>query len=148
MAALARNPRLAEAEFCLGLTHMGVRGARLDESSIRDLFERARWGDTAELDAADRAFSRCAALLGRRPLDAPAYGMPGLSNRELLAYAWSARAATALTRAAAALDTGHPADANQWLTTASGALDNAELVNPARPDTTLRALIQALRSER
>lgn len=147
-AALARNPRLAEADFCLGLVHMGVRGAQLDGSSLQHLFERARWGDTAELDAADRAFARCAASLGRRPLHEPAYGMPGLTNRELLAYAYSARAATALTRAAAALDTGHPTDADQWLTAASEALDKAELVNPWERETTLRELIRKLRAER
>lgn len=147
-AALARDPSLAEAHFCLGLAYLGVQGAQLDARNIQRLFEQARWGDTEDLDAADRAFERCGAAAGRRPLDEPAYGMPGLSNRELLAYAWSARAATALTRAAAALDTGHATDAEQWLAAASGALDNGELVNPDQRDTTLRELIRQLRGAR
>ena len=67
-AALERRPDMAEAALSLGFACLGFHGVELREGSIRDLFERARRGRTADLDAADAAFGRCIAAASKRPL--------------------------------------------------------------------------------
>lgn len=141
--ALRLDPALAEAALCLGFLRLGIREDGLDPEALEELFRRARWGRTEQLQAADEAFNQCLRAAARRPLDAPAGGL-AITNREMLALAWSGTAATALTRAAAAVDTNHTEDARAWARVALSALDKADMLSPRHGARFLRPAAEAM----
>jgi hypothetical protein len=142
--ALRRKPDMAEAALSLGFAYLGFRGAELRDGSIRDLVERARRGDTEDLDAADEAFQSCIVLARARPADAPVRAVFAETNREMIAVAWRGQAATALTRAAAAHDVGQAGYTAAWAQVALNALDQADVVLPSSDTAILRDLAATL----
>ncbi|MCE5217224.1 hypothetical protein LLH03_09375 [bacterium] len=141
--ALRIDPALAEAALCLGFVRLGIREDGLDPEALEELFRHARWGRTEQLQAADEAFNQCLRAGARRPLDAPVGGL-AITNREMLALAWSGTAATALTRAAAAVDTNHTEDARAWARVALSALDKADMLSPRHGARFLRPAAEAM----
>jgi hypothetical protein len=145
-AALARDPNMAPAAFCLGFTYLGGQGRRTGSVNVESLLDRARRGETLQLDASDAAFARCIASASHRPPDAPVRTILADTNRKMLALAWNARALNALTRAAAAVETGHPRDGDAWVAVASEAITSAEMLAPGRDTRALRELARQLQS--
>lgn len=138
--ALRLRPDMAEAHLSLGFAHLEFRADHFDEDDVEALFDKARWGQTAELDSADAEFDRCIEGARKRPPNAPVRAIAAATNAELISVAWIGKAMTALVRSTAAYDTGHSRDGRAWVAVALRALDEADRSHPSDDTEDLREL--------
>lgn len=142
--ALQYEPQMAEAALCLGFARLGFAGQGFSTYGLTQLFEDARWGRTSALDGADEAFRYCVSAASGRPADAPVRSLFAATVQEMIAVAWIGQALTALLRAAAAVDTAHPDQAQQWIAVAWANLDTADAVYPRAETRPLREIAVGL----
>ncbi|MEI6500121.1 MAG: hypothetical protein WCP21_03735 [Armatimonadota bacterium] len=128
--ALGLDPRMGLAAFSLGTTYLRIGDPAMMQS-IQQITEKAVWGQTGDLNEADKWFQQAVTIGQAMPPDTRLMDQRISDPPRLRAFAHACMALTALIRASAAMQADQLDDAMTWFEVAAQLAQAAVVDDPS-----------------